>query len=228
MVKNKIALALITLAIMSTGCASNKSTKETVATPSNALAISKPIMFGNVSFSLGEPLGDNLLYVIGDNEVYTTGQEDELTRPLGTFEELEKYMKENVHVIEDKEQATNEQLDSYIAGYGQVANVRVLGGTVDNCYMTLTVYNNTDEHLTPAESVVKNLWVLGTPIRNGKEVNVSYDGFILGEDISDVNLSNYTEADSDYADKEYNCNNYVFDETIYVKDNKIYGFKLAY
>lgn len=226
--KNKIALALITLAIISTGCASDKSAKEAVATLSNALVISKPITFGDVSFSLGEPLGDNLLYVIGDNEVYTSGRDDELTRPLGTFTELEKYMKENVHVIENKEQATNEQIDSYITGYGQVANVRVLGGTVGNSYMTLTVYNNTDEHLTPSESVVKNLWILGTPIRDGKEVNVSYNGFTLGEDISSVDLSDYTEADSDYADKEYSCNSDVFDETVYVKDNKVYGFKLSY
>lgn len=226
--KNKIALALITLAIISTGCASDKSAKEAVATPSNALAISKPITFGDVSFSLGEPLGDNLLYVIGDNEVYTSGQDDELTRSLGTFAELEKYMKENVHVIENKEQATNEQIDSYITGYGQVANVRVLGGTVDNSYMTLTVYNNTDEHHTPAESIVKNLWILGTPIRDGKEVSVSYNGYTLGEDISSVDLSGYKEIDSDYADKEYNYTDDGFDETIYVKDNKVYGFKLAY
>ena len=228
MIRSKIALALITVAIISTGCVSDKSAKEMVATPNNALAISKPITFGDVSFSLGEPLGDNLLYVIGDNEVYTSGQEDELTRPLGTFEELEKYMKENVHIIENKEQATNEQIDSYIAGYGQVTNVRVLGGTVGNSYMMLTVYNNTDEHTTPAESIVKNLWILGTPIRNDKEVNVSYNEYTLGEDISNVDLSNYTEVDSDYADKEYNYNNGVFDETVYVNDNKVYGFKLSY
>lgn len=226
--KNKIALALITLAIMSTGCASDQSVKGTVVTPSNALAISKPITFGDVSFSLGEPLGDDLLYVIGDNEVYTSGQDDELTRPLGTFDELEKYMKENVHVIENKEQATNEQIDSYITGYGKVANVRVLGGTVDGSYMTLTVYNNTNEHLTPAESIVKNLWILGTPIRDGKEANVSYNGYTLGEDISNVDFSGYNEIDSDYADKEYNYTNDGFDETVYVKDNRVYGFKLAY
>lgn len=226
--KNKIALALIILVIMSTGCASDQSVKGTVATPSNALAISKPITFGDVSFSLGESLGDSLLYVIGDNEVYTSGQDDELTRPLGTFDELEKYMKENVYVIEDKEQATNEQIDSYITGYRKVANVRVLGGTVDSSYMTLTVYNNTDEHLTPAESIVKNWWILGTPIRDGKEVYVSYNGYTLGEDISSADFSGYKEIDSDYADKEYNYTNDGFDETIYVKDNRVYGFKLAY